>query len=361
MLKLNIYKLDTSVNSSIVIKYIVIFINFLSDLVTSIVNLLGRVVISSNDTDRILIVRGGGIGDIFLIQPLLIDLKRLNYSVDLFLLHESKPDFFHEIFKSDYYLNIYTFSDGRFEALNKIRKNNYRSLYLCTQSNDSLFLLIKRFIILKIFNSNSIINVSPFTLVPNYYLRRIMDKFVYSESELRLLICYFEYAFKCKSTFSFDVVLSPTTTAIAEKYVVILLGSNRMTNKLNLESWIKIVRNLTSKNVYFIGGKSEKDFSESLVLSCNQPHLYNLVGKLKLSESAFVISKAELIISHDTGLMHFASALNKDMVVYFSSRDIRGRWYPFNQNAEVHRSVISCGFCLKSTCPYSNKCINHLV
>jgi heptosyltransferase-2 len=155
--------------------------------------------------------------------------------------------------------------------------------------------------------------------------------------------------------------MSPIKTPITEKYVVILLGSNRKTNKLNLESWVKIVNNLASKNVYIIGGESERIFSESLILSTNHPHLYNLVGELKLSESVFVVSKAELIISHDTGLMHFASALNKDMVVYFSSRDIRGRWYPSNINAVVYRSVVSCGFCLKSTCPYSNECINNLV
>jgi ADP-heptose:LPS heptosyltransferase len=46
---------------------------------------------------------------------------------------------------------------------------------------------------------------------------------------------------------------------------------------------------------------------------------YNYCGKLNLQESAFCVSKATIILSGDTGLMHIAAALNKPLITVWGN------------------------------------------
>jgi hypothetical protein len=362
MYKSNVYQQYSQNRKSFIIVFLIWFYNYLSDTLTFIVNLLGQVRFKKNVSNKILVVRGGGIGDIFLIYPILIDLRKRNFEVDLFLLSYQKPVFYTELFKKKYFRNLITLHVGKFQAMKFIACNDYAKVLLFNQSNDLINFTLKRFIALKVINFNSVFIISPITVIPNGFIRSYLDKYITSKTELSIIISYTENRLKFRSSYSFDVVKSFVDCGDLDDYIVCLLGSSRATNKLSLDSWVKILNSNKSRRICLLGGTSEIDFSESLLSTQNQPNILNFTGKLTLSQSSFLLSRASLVISHDTGLMHIAAALNRDLIVYFSSRDIRGRWYPYtNECATILRSSISCGYCLKANCPHSNICINSLV
>ena len=106
MYKSNVYQQYSQNKECFIIVFLIWFYNYLSDTLTFIVNLSGQVRFKTNVSNKILIVRGGGIGDIFLIYPILIDLCKRNFEVDLFLLSYQKPVFYTELFKKKYFRDL---------------------------------------------------------------------------------------------------------------------------------------------------------------------------------------------------------------------------------------------------------------
>jgi len=71
--------------------------------------------------------------------------------------------------------------------------------------------------------------------------------------------------------------------------------------------WKQLIANLEKYNFVVLGGP-EDDFCEEIAL-IDKMRVQNLAGKLSLEESSYVISKAELVISGDTGLLQVADLL----------------------------------------------------
>ena len=65
--------------------------------------------------------------------------------------------------------------------------------------------------------------------------------------------------------------------------------------------------------IILLGGKEDSDNGE-LIASSNPVKIYNACGKFNLNESADLVRRAKLIITHDTGLMHIAAAFRKPII-----------------------------------------------
>ena len=102
---------------------------------------------------KFLIMRSGGIGDIFHIYPILIDLKANGYDVDLLLFHNAENTLFKNIFKSEYYSKIITLSEGKIAAYKKIKGTKYSNVLILNASNEKRFAVLKKRI-LSIFSGN---------------------------------------------------------------------------------------------------------------------------------------------------------------------------------------------------------------
>jgi len=93
--------------------------------------------------------------------------------------------------------------------------------------------------------------------------------------------------------------------------------------------------------------------------------IFNLVGKLSINESASIIKKSKKVYTHDTGMMHIAAALKKEIVsIWGSSHPILG-FYPYNSKFTVLQNAkIKCRPCSKighSSCPLSHfRCMNEM-
>mgnify|MGYP006178735339 CR=1 FL=1 len=65
--------------------------------------------------------------------------------------------------------------------------------------------------------------------------------------------------------------------------------------------------------IMLLGGP--EDIEEGAFISHGDPHhIYNACGKFSLAESADLVRRAKLVITHDTGLMHIAAAFRKPII-----------------------------------------------
>jgi len=74
-----------------------------------------------------------------------------------------------------------------------------------------------------------------------------------------------------------------------------------------VEHWKKLITLLPDHQFCLLGGPEDHFLHE--LESIAPQRVVNLAGKLSLSESAYAISKAKLLISADTGLIHIADAI----------------------------------------------------
>jgi len=134
-----------------------------------------------------------------------------------------------------------------------------------------------------------------------------------------------------------------------QPYIVFLIGGKLQPKKWPLEHWKTLIK-LIGENYSIIICGGENELNEANNICASFHNVINACGKLSLSELAFVLKKARVAISLDTGAMHLADIIEARQIVLFSTRDLSNKWYPNNPESIVHENVLSCSFCLKTEC-----------
>jgi heptosyltransferase-2 len=65
--------------------------------------------------------------------------------------------------------------------------------------------------------------------------------------------------------------------------------------------------------IVLLGGPEDRENGNEIA-SIDPIKIYNSCGKFNLNESADLVRRARLIITHDTGLMHIAAAFKKPII-----------------------------------------------
>ncbi len=94
--------------------------------------------------------------------------------------------------------------------------------------------------------------------------------------------------------------------------VTFVIGGKHATKRLPNDKIISICRKLPG-NIVLLGGKEDEANGRTIESACGE-HVFNGCGLFSLQQSASLVKKARLVISHDTGLMHIAAAFNKYLV-----------------------------------------------
>ena len=114
----------------------------------------------------------------------------------------------------------------------------------------------------------------------------------------------------------------------------------------------KIFENRMGK-VILLGGKVDEESADQIT-GGTKSEVLNLCGKLSLIESAAVIKSSNMVISNDTGLMHIAQALKKNLVAIFGSTTKELGYFPVGRNSVVIEKELYCRPCShngKEKCP----------
>jgi ADP-heptose:LPS heptosyltransferase len=123
-------------------------------------------------------------------------------------------------------------------------------------------------------------------------------------------------------------------------YVVLHPGGARSTNRWAPHNFQAVGASLAAsgRRIVVTGSAAERSLGSEVAAGI--PGAIGIAGQTGLDELGWLLRRAELLITNDTGVSHVASALRVPSVVVFSEggEDHRRRWSPLD--AKRHRAVV---------------------
>ena len=110
-------------------------------------------------------------------------------------------------------------------------------------------------------------------------------------------------------------------------YITYVIGAMHNTKKLPLNKAIELC-NRIKLPIVLIGGKEDAAFGDAIIAD-SQATIYNACGKYSLNQSASIIQQAQQVIAHDTGMMHIAAALKKQVISIWGNTIPEFGMYPY--------------------------------
>lgn len=141
-------------------------------------------------------------------------------------------------------------------------------------------------------------------------------------------------------------------------FIAIVIGANYYTKKLPVYKLKELCEKINHP-IILLGGPECKEEGDDIA-SLDPIKIYNSCGKFNLNESADLIRKSKLVVSHDTGLQYIACAFNKPVLAIWGGTSPKldvEPYYGSAQNQQLHENIflnLWCQPCSKygtKTCP----------
>lgn len=143
-----------------------------------------------------------------------------------------------------------------------------------------------------------------------------------------------------------EVDLSTLPEKFHKGYIALVIGAQHGTKRLPLSKLERFCKNSTTP-IIVLGGKD--DTANAWHLERVAPErIYNACGKYSINQSASLVKQANIVVSHDTGLMHIAAAFKKEILAVWGNTVPEFGMYPYlteHTNFEVPN--LSCRPCSK--------------
>lgn len=316
--------------------------------------------IEETGTIKFLIIRFSSIGDIVLTTPVIRNLRKRFPQATIDFLTKEK---FAPILQANPYLNKVLFlKDDLNQTITEIEDEEYdhiidlhrnvRTLRLKNAIRNIPFHSFNKLNIKKWIYTNFKINLLPPIHIVDRYMETVKDFGVKNDG---LGLDYFiPENEKIKEG---DIPFSHT-----HGYIAIAIGAAHNTKKLPVEKLQQLVQEIKFP-IVLLGGK--EDFANGEEIASSDPiKIYNACGKFSLNESADIVRKAKLVITHDTGLMHIAAAFKKNILSIWGNTVPSFGMVPYKTNYEVFQvNKLWCRPCSKTgfkKCPLGHfKCMNN--
>ncbi len=95
-------------------------------------------------------------------------------------------------------------------------------------------------------------------------------------------------------------------------YIACVIGAAHNTKKWPVHKWKEFCERLNHP-VILLGGPEDRVKGDEIAAS-DTIKIYNACGKFSINESADLVRRSKLVITHDTGLMHIAAAYKKPII-----------------------------------------------
>ncbi len=156
---------------------------------------------------------------------------------------------------------------------------------------------------------------------------------------------------------------------LPHQYAVIVIGAAHATKCMTADQ-IAELSDMLELPVVLLGGKQEISKAEEIISKSRNSNIKSACGRFDIFQSASILQQAACMITHDTGLMHIAAALQKSLVVVWGNTIPEFGMYPYYGDKQVQKSwhsfeiKIGCRPCSKlgySKCPKGHfRCmLNH--
>jgi ADP-heptose:LPS heptosyltransferase len=110
-------------------------------------------------------------------------------------------------------------------------------------------------------------------------------------------------------------------------YIGIAIGATYATKRLPVEKLQELCRGIQHP-IILLGGAEDRERAE-MIVSVDRPRIYNACGKFNINESADLVYRSKFLITHDTGLMHIATALKKPVISVWGNTVPDFGMYPY--------------------------------
>ena len=131
-------------------------------------------------------------------------------------------------------------------------------------------------------------------------------------------------------------------------YIAFVIGAKHQTKMFPVSKAINIIKK-AGKPTVLLGGKEDRERGEQISDACKDL-CYNAAGQYNLNESASLIEQSNLVISNDTGLMHIAAALQKNIISIWGNTVPEFGMYPYVDDSKskvFEVDDLSCRPCTK--------------
>jgi ADP-heptose:LPS heptosyltransferase len=274
---------------------------------------------------RFLVIRFSSIGDIVLTTPVLRLLKKKFPDCNIHFL--TKKQFVSVVEKNPNIEHVHVLKDSFSETLSELKKFNFERVI--DLHNNIRSARVKKAIKAKSKTFNKL-NYKKWLLV-NFKINKlpnvhIVDRYIETIADLGIENdnAGLDFFVDNKNL----VIKEKLTPEIKKGYIALVTGAAHYTKQLNDEKLIELC-NLLKHPIVLIGGSEEKVKGEYVKNSSSNPHIFNAAGITNLNESAFLINEAKIVISPDTGMMHIASALKKDVISVWGNTVPEFGMYPY--------------------------------
>ncbi|MEA3222587.1 MAG: glycosyltransferase family 9 protein [Thermodesulfobacteriota bacterium] len=136
---------------------------------------------------------------------------------------------------------------------------------------------------------------------------------------------------------------------LPDDYVVLNLGATKKANRWNAKGFADLAKGIRRRfqMVSVLTGASQDIPMAKEILTMADSEVIALVGKTSVLELKEVLAGSKVVVSCDTGPMHLASAIGKDVVALFGPSDPK-RTGPFK--GQVIQKDVGCNPCNARRC-----------
>jgi heptosyltransferase-2 len=310
---------------------------------------------------KILVIRFSSIGDIVLTTPIVRALKQQLKNVEIHYL--TKKTNYSLLQNNKYIDKIHLLEDA--DLLKKLRSNKFD--YIVDLHNNLRTLKIKAMLGVKS-KAFPKLNLKKFLLV-NFKINKlpnihIVDRYFEATSKLGVINDKKGLDFFLQE----EDFVSPDALPLDfhDGYIAVVVGSKHFTKQMPLNLLAQICKGL-EKPIILLGDKT--DYAKAYKIEKEiGSKVFNGCGAYNINQSSALIKNSLGVITADTGLMHIASALDKNIICLWGNTVMDFGMYPYraeNSQAQTYNFEIknlSCRPCSKlghKQCPKKHfKCMN---
>ncbi|MEP7164019.1 MAG: glycosyltransferase family 9 protein [Ferruginibacter sp.] len=273
---------------------------------------------------KILVIRFSSIGDIVLTTPVFRCIKKQIPGVELHFVTKLS---YKIVTATNPYIDTFFYLDNDLpELIEKLKKENYD--HVIDLHNNARSLRIKR-ALKKRASSIRKLNVEKF-LLTNLNINIMPDAHITQRSldtaaplGIKDDGMGLDYFIPGK-----DIVNdSDIPTSHSAGFISLVIGATYETKKMPVHKLQELCYKIDHP-VILLGGKDDFIAAE-MIASVDPIKIYNACGKFNLNESADLVRQSKLVISHDTGLMHIAAALQKPIISIWGNTSPVLGMYPY--------------------------------
>ena len=282
---------------------------------------------------RLLFIRFSAIGDIVLASPALRCAKQQIPGVEIHFLTKRSMK---AVSEANPYVDQFHYFDNDLSAtIKELKACNFD--YIIDLHKNLRTLRIRLALGVPYLSYNKL-SVEKF-LLTKFQVNRMADRHISMRSVDALAPLGVSYDGKGLDYFVPSEVIQPVF--FPEGYVALVIGASYATKKLPLES-LKVLCSQIPHPIVLVGGKEEVADGEALAL-LDPTRIVNTCGAYSLHESALIVSKARLVISHDTGMLYIACAFEKNVIAIWGATSPALQVEPFmpvDSKAQVFQSIV---------------------